>query len=107
MNSSSIELGPVGIWTAQLDYQPAAKAKEVAAELERLGFGAIWFPESTGREALTNASLLLGATNRIVIATGIANIIRPRLMGIIKWYPLEENESGQIKESNYATHATL
>lgn len=74
MNSLSIELGRIGIWTAQLDYQPAAKAKKAAAELEQLGFGAIWFPESVGREALTNAALLLGATSRIVIATGIANI---------------------------------
>jgi probable F420-dependent oxidoreductase len=74
MNSSPMELGPIGIWTAQLDYQPAAKAKEAAAELEQLGFGAIWFPESVGREAMTNAALLLGATSRIVIATGIANI---------------------------------
>ena len=74
MNSPSMELEPIGIWTAQLDYQPAAKAREAAAELEQLGFGAIWFPESTGREALTNAALLLSATSRIVIATGIANI---------------------------------
>jgi probable F420-dependent oxidoreductase len=74
MNSSSIELGQIGIWTAQLDYQPAAKAREAAAELEQLGFGAIWFPESVGRESLTNAALLLGATSRVVIATGIANI---------------------------------
>jgi probable F420-dependent oxidoreductase len=74
MNSSSVELGPIGIWTAQFDYQPAAKAREAAAELEQLGFGAIWFPESVGRESLTNAALLLGATRRIVIATGIANI---------------------------------
>jgi len=74
MNSSSTELGPIGIWTAQLDYQPAAKAQEVAAELEQLGFGAIWFPEAVGREALTNAALLLAATRRIMIATGIANI---------------------------------
>jgi probable F420-dependent oxidoreductase len=74
MNSVSMELGPIGIWTAQLDYQPAAKVKEAAAELEQLGFGAIWFPEAVGREALTNAALLLGATRRIVIATGIANI---------------------------------
>jgi probable F420-dependent oxidoreductase len=74
MKSPSMELGPIGIWTAQLDYQPAAKAREAAAELEQLGFGAIWFPESTGREALTNAALLLSATSRIVIATGIANI---------------------------------
>ena len=74
MNSSTVQVGPIGIWTAQLDYQPAAKARESAAELEQLGFGAIWFPESTGREALTNASLLLHATNRAIIATGIANI---------------------------------
>jgi probable F420-dependent oxidoreductase len=72
--NSSMELGPVGIWTAQLDYQPAAKARETAVELEQLGFGAIWFPESVGREALTNSALLLSATGRIVIATGIANI---------------------------------
>ena len=74
MNSSSIELRPIGIWTAQFDYQPTTKAREAAAELEQLGFGAIWFPESVGRESLTNAALLLGATRRIVIATGIANI---------------------------------
>jgi probable F420-dependent oxidoreductase len=65
---------PIGIWTAQFDYQPAAKAQEAAAELDKLGFGAIWFPESAGREALTQAALLLAATNRIIIATGIANI---------------------------------
>jgi len=74
MNSSAMKLGPIGVWTSQFDYQPAAKAQAAAAELEQLGFGAIWFPESVGREALTNAALLLGATSRAVIATGIANI---------------------------------
>jgi probable F420-dependent oxidoreductase len=48
--------------------------QEAAAELERLGYGAIWFGEATGREALTQAALLLAATNRIAVATGIANI---------------------------------
>jgi len=48
--------------------------QEAAAELEQLGFGAIWFGEARGREALTQASLLLAATKQIVIATGIANI---------------------------------
>src|SRR6266481_4963457 len=74
MNSSSTELGPIGIWTAQLDYQPARHAQEAAAELEHLGFGSIWLSEAAGREALTNAGLLLARTSRIVIATGIANI---------------------------------
>jgi probable F420-dependent oxidoreductase len=74
MQLPSMDLGPVGIWTSQFDFQPAAKAREAAADLEKLGFGAIWFPESVGRESLTLAGLLLGATKRIVIATGIANI---------------------------------
>src|SRR5918999_1924967 len=74
MKLRPMDLGPIGIWTSQLDHQPAARARKVAADLERLGFGAIWFPESVGREALTNAALLLSATKRIVIATGIANI---------------------------------
>ena len=69
-----IHLGSIGIWTRQLEDQPAAKAQEAAAELEQLGFGAIWFGEAYGREAFTHAGLLLAATGRIVIATGIANI---------------------------------
>jgi probable F420-dependent oxidoreductase len=71
---SSVQLGPVGIWTRQFEYFPAAKIQEAAAELEQLGFGAIWFGESTGREALTQAGILLAGTKKIVIATGIANI---------------------------------
>ena len=57
-----------------LDAQPALKAQEAAQELERLGYAAIWFPETLWHEALSNAGLLLAATRRIVGATGIANI---------------------------------
>jgi probable F420-dependent oxidoreductase len=69
-----MKLGRVGIWTRQFEDYPATRAQEAAAELEQLGFGAIWFGEAFGREALTNAGLLLAATKKIVIATGIANI---------------------------------
>jgi len=74
MAQNSIQLGKIGIWTRQFEDQPAAKAQEAARELEELGYGAIWFGEAMGREALTNAGLLLAGTKRIVIATGIANI---------------------------------
>jgi probable F420-dependent oxidoreductase len=74
MAQTSIQLGRVGIWTRQLEDQPAAKAQETAHELEELGYGALWFGEAFGREVLTNAGLLLAATKRMVIATGIANI---------------------------------
>ena len=74
MPHSSIPLGEVGIWTRQFEDSPARQAQKAAAELEQLGFGAIWFGEAAGREALTHAGLLLAATKKIVIATGIANI---------------------------------
>jgi probable F420-dependent oxidoreductase len=74
MAESSIQLGRIGIWTRQLEDQPATKAQETARELEELGYGALWFGEAFGREVLCNAGLLLAATKRMVIATGIANI---------------------------------
>ena len=69
-----MDLGRIGIWTAVFDMHPAARAQEAAAELEALGYGAIWVPEAMGREAFTNAAVLLAGTRRIAIATGIANI---------------------------------
>lgn len=64
----------LGLWTLALDAQPATRVRELAAEIEELGFGAIWIGEEFGRNALTQAGILLGATNRIVVGTGIANI---------------------------------
>jgi probable F420-dependent oxidoreductase len=74
MAQTSIQIGPIGIWTHQFEDHPAAKVRETVSELEDLGYGALWFGEAFGREALSNAGLLLSATERIVIATGIANI---------------------------------
>ncbi len=74
MAQSSIQLGRIGIWTTALDEVPSAKAQEAAAALEEMGYGAIWFGEAVGREAFTHAALLLIATKRVAIATGIANI---------------------------------
>lgn len=54
--------------------QPISRAREIVQELESLGYGAIWLPEAAGRDALVFATLLLGATERIVFATGIVPI---------------------------------
>src|SRR5919198_2296201 len=69
-----MEIGKVGVWRGQLDSQPARKAQEAVAELEELGYGAVWIPEGRGRESFTNSALLLAATRRIVVATGITNL---------------------------------
>jgi len=68
-----MDLGRIGIWHF-LDLLPAKKAQEAAAEVEALGFGALWIPEALGREAFTSAGLLLQATRRLTVATGIANV---------------------------------
>lgn len=70
----TVDLGRVGIWTATLDSQPTAAAQESAAELDDLGYGALWIPEAVGRDPFVAAANLLAATKRIVLATGIANI---------------------------------
>ena len=67
-------LGRVGLWTRQLDLQPAERVRTTVAELEALGWRSLWSWEVFGREALTNAALLLCATRQLVIGTGIANI---------------------------------
>jgi probable F420-dependent oxidoreductase len=69
-----MHLGRVGLWTYHLDLQPAAAARETAAELESLGYGAIWIPEAVNREPFVNSALLLGATESMVVATGIASV---------------------------------
>jgi len=61
----------VGIWQF-FDGVPIGVVRETAAEVEELGFDALWFGEYAGREAFTQAALLLAATSKLVVATGIA-----------------------------------
>ena len=69
-----LRLPPVGVWTGALDVVPSGEAQELAAEIEELGYGAIWLPEVAGRDVFVHLALLLSATKRLVGATGIANI---------------------------------
>ncbi len=69
-----MDLGRVGIWTYHLNFQPSSKVRDVVAELETLGYGAIWVGEAAYGEPLAGAAVLLAATSRMVVATGIANI---------------------------------
>lgn len=72
--SLTSSLGPLGIWTFHLDTQPMARSQETAAELEELGFGALWVPEAVAREPLASTALLLAGTRSITVATGVASM---------------------------------
>jgi probable F420-dependent oxidoreductase len=69
-----MELGRIGIWTGHLDLQPIDRIAGIAAELEALGYDALWIPEVAGRDPFVNAALLLAGTERLIVATGIATI---------------------------------
>ena len=71
----SVALGPVGAWIGAFTVAPAAEARPAAREIEELGYDTLWYPEGLGtRESFTNGAVLLGATERIRVASGIANI---------------------------------
>ena len=67
-------LGRVGLWTRHLDALPADRLRATLAELEALGWRSLWSWEVFGREALTNAGLLLCASRQLVVGTGVAVI---------------------------------
>jgi probable F420-dependent oxidoreductase len=69
----AVTIGRVGVW-AFLDAAPAPLVAEIAAELDELGYGAIWVPETVGRDPFLLCSQLLAASPRISAATGIASI---------------------------------
>jgi probable F420-dependent oxidoreductase len=65
-----VDVGRAGIWSSH-NLWPGNS--EVAVELERLGFGALWLGGSPGGD-LKIAEDLLDATSTLVIATGITNV---------------------------------
>ena len=64
----SIELGRIGIWR-----HPSGLSPEMVAEVEALGYGAIWLGGSPGGD-LSVVENLLDSTDRIAVATGIVNV---------------------------------
>lgn len=68
-----MDLAGVGVWSSQLRYGHAGEAAEAAAELEDLGFTALWIPD-VGGPVLDSVDHLLSSTNQVVIATGILNM---------------------------------
>ena len=69
-------LGPVGAYLPiQTSSAPSAgQQREAVRRLERAGYRAAWTNEAPGKDALVQVAVLLAATERMVLGTGIANI---------------------------------
>src|SRR5438477_12151768 len=68
-----MDIGKLGCWFF-LDALNARQTVELAQKAERLGYGALWIAEAVGREPFPHAACLLSNTDKLVLATGIANI---------------------------------
>ncbi len=76
----------IGIWSSELRYGDLREAADAAAELESLGFTALWIPDVGGPlfEAFDN---LLAATSTATIASGILNVWKHGSADVGAWWP--------------------
>ncbi|MEI7058185.1 TIGR03620 family F420-dependent LLM class oxidoreductase [Nocardioides sp. CCNWLW239] len=65
-------LTPYGVWTSAQQWTDLGRAREVAAEVESLGYGAIWVGVSSLPFDVHEA--LLAGTTDLLVVTGIASI---------------------------------
>jgi probable F420-dependent oxidoreductase len=67
------KLGKLGVW-AFIDNMTAPEAVRFAQQLEQWGYSALWIPEAVGRDPFSIISYMAANTDKLIFATGIANI---------------------------------
>ncbi len=68
-----MDLSNLGVF-AFLDGLSGPQTGELARKVERLGYSILWIPEGAGRDPFAHAGYLLSQTEKLVVASGIANI---------------------------------
>ena len=74
MARPTVDIGRYGIWYGSIDALPTPEAQKAAQAVEEMGWGALWVAEAVGRDPFVSSSVLLSATKRLPVATGIASI---------------------------------
>ena len=65
--------GKLGVWT-WIDGYTSAEAAEFAKQLEKWEYSTLWIPEAVGRDPFSMIGFLAAHTEKLIYATGIANI---------------------------------
>ncbi|MTD45172.1 TIGR03620 family F420-dependent LLM class oxidoreductase [Conexibacter sp. W3-3-2] len=96
-----------GVWTFT-DALGAREAADVARRIEALGYSALWHPETVGREPFSHLAHLAGATDTLLLATGIANLYN-RHPGAMKQaaMTLAEQSDGRFLNGIGVSHRPL
>jgi probable F420-dependent oxidoreductase len=101
-------LGRIGIWSGELRFGDAAAGQKAMAELDELGFGAIWIPGGFGGDILDAVDRGLAATKKAVIATGIINIWKhePEEIGGW-WHRLSDDHKSRVMLGLGVSHGPM
>ena len=67
------KIGRLGVWFFP-DALSGARVGELARGVERLGYDTLWYPEGIGYESFSFAGFALAETEKLKLASGIANI---------------------------------
>ena len=67
------DIGKLGVW-GFLDACDYKQCIELAQTVEQLGYAALWVPEGSGRDPFVTITMLAGETEKLYLATGIANV---------------------------------
>src|SRR5580692_4461327 len=101
----AVDIGPVGIWTYGM-WEGADDAAEAVAELDELGYGALWLGFSDG--GLELHETLLAASRRIVLGTAIINIwMNPPARVADSYQRVERSHSGRMLIGLGSSHAGM
>jgi len=104
----TIDLGKVGIWSMELRFGDPGETREAAAELDDLGFGALWVPGGIDDGVLGDVERLLGATRRMVIATGILNLWKHDPADVAAWWQgLPDAHKGRVMLGIGVSHGPI
>lgn len=100
-------LGALGVWQAT-ESLTAAAAGDFARQLEAWGYGVLWIPETVGRDVTAHAAFLLSQTERLTVASGIANIyLRTALAAACAHKTLLEQSGGRFVMGLGVSHAVM
>ena len=81
------QLGRLGVWSMEMRFGPDQGAIDAAAaELEELGYGALWIPGGIDDGVLKDFDRLLTKTSRIVLASGIVNLWKQTPEDVAAWW---------------------
>jgi probable F420-dependent oxidoreductase len=104
----AMDLGKVGVWWSGSWTAQADPSLDVGAELEALGFGALWSSGGFGQGLSLQFERLLGSTSHLIVASGIVSIWASPLQEIASAVAdLETKYPGRFLLGIGASHAPI